>query len=75
MSLYADTRGHTSVAIGVCDRCKMKFPLDELEADRNSPGLRVCKIDNDQYDPYRLPARKSENITLRFPRPDEPLTS
>jgi hypothetical protein len=24
----------------------------------------------DQFDPYRLPARKTERITIRFPRPD-----
>jgi hypothetical protein len=30
-----------------------------------------CK---DQYDPYRLPARQTERITLRWPRPDTPLT-
>jgi hypothetical protein len=32
--------------------------------------MRVCKVDLDNFDPWRLPARKTENITLRFPRPD-----
>ena len=32
--------------------------------------MRVCKDDLDNYDPWRLPARQTENIALRFPRPD-----
>jgi hypothetical protein len=38
--------------------------------DPNFPGMRVCKDDLDQYDPWRLPARQTENIALRHPRPD-----
>jgi len=38
--------------------------------DPNFPGMRVCKDDVDQFDPWRLPAIKTENISLRFPRPD-----
>jgi len=34
----------------------------------------VCRDDRDDYDPYRLPARETEDITLRYPRPDIPLT-
>jgi len=32
--------------------------------------MRVCKEDLDNFDPWRLPARQTENIALRFPRPD-----
>jgi len=74
MSRYLDTRGLSSVAIGVCDRCKLKYSITELMADGNAPGLRVCVDCRDVLDPYRLPARKSENIVLRYPRPDEPLS-
>jgi hypothetical protein len=49
--------------------------LDELMPDPNSPGLRVCEIDRDQFDPYRLPARQPERITLNFPRPDVPINT
>jgi hypothetical protein len=38
--------------------------------DPNFPGMRVCKDDLDQFDPWRLPAIQTENIALRFPRPD-----
>ena len=37
-------------------------------------GLKVCTEDcADLLDPYRKPARRAENISLRYPRPDEPL--
>lgn len=71
MPIFLDTRGLTSVAIGVCDRCKMKRAYVDLGPDPNFPGLRVCNQGcADQFDPYRLPARKTERINLRFPRPD-----
>ena len=39
--------------------------------DPNFAGLRVCNEGcADQKDPYRLPARQTERINLRFPRPD-----
>ena len=73
MPLYIDTRGKSTLAVGVCDRCARKFALVDLMSDPNSPGLKVCKDDLDQYDPYRLPSRQSERITLDFVRPDVPL--
>lgn len=72
MPVFLDTRGLSSVAIAVCDRCKMKRTFVSLTADPNFPGLRVCDQGcKDEFDPYRLPARKTERINLRFPRPDE----
>lgn len=73
MPVFLDTRGRSTVAIAICGRCSRKFPYDELMPDPNYPGLRVCKDDLDEYDPYRLPARQTEDISLRFPRPDTPL--
>lgn len=70
MSLFLDTRGLAWAGIGICDRCSRKFPIGELTSDPNSPGLRVCKDDRDELDPYRLPARQTERITLPFVRPD-----
>jgi len=75
MPRYLNTLGRSTLAIGICDRCKMKFSLEDLQDDPNVPGLKVCAKDRDQFDPWRLPARQTENITLRFARPDEPLTS
>lgn len=71
MPRFLDTTGNASLAIFVCDRCKMKRPIDEQMSDPNFAGLRVCQQGcADEKDPYRLPARKTERINLRFPRPD-----
>jgi len=71
MPRFLDTRGYADIAIAVCDRCKMKYPHSVLRPDPNFPGLQVCDTGcADQFDPYRLPARKTERITIRFPRPD-----
>jgi len=74
MPIFLDTTGLTSIAIGVCDRCKMKRAFVQLGPDPNFPGLRVCDQGcRDQFAPYRLAARKTERINLRFPRPDVPI--
>lgn len=73
MSVFLDTTGRATLAIAICGRCSRKFPYDDLYSDPNYPGLRVCRDDLDDYDPYRLPARQPETISLRFPRPDTPL--
>ena len=70
MPIYLDTRGNSVLSVAICDRCSRKFPYVDLMPDPNFPGLRVCKDDVDQFDPWRLPAIKTENISLRFPRPD-----
>lgn len=74
MTLYLDTAGYASRAVAVCDRCHVKVPYSTLVADGNSPGLKVCPTCSDKLDPWRLPARRAEDITIRYPRPDEPLT-
>lgn len=73
MPLYLDTRGYSTLGIGICARCSRKMSLTELFSDPNAPGLRVCEKDLDQYDPWRLPARQPETITLAFVRPDTPI--
>jgi hypothetical protein len=73
MPLFLDTRGKSTLGIGVCARCGCKMSLDDLMADGNSPGLRVCAADRDTLDPWRLPPKKADRITLTHPRPDLPL--
>lgn len=73
MPIYLDTRGNSTLGIGICGRCSQKFPLGELMPDPNSPGLMVCRADLDDFDPYRLPPREPDDITLPFVRPDVPL--
>jgi len=71
MPIFLDTTGLSDIAIAVCDRCKMKRYHAVMRSDPNFPGLQVCDQGcADEFDPYRLPARKTERITIRFPRPD-----
>lgn len=70
MAKFLDTRGRTKIAIAICGRCSLKFPYDELEEDPNIPGLYVCRDDKDKFDPWRLPARQTEDVSLSHPRPD-----
>ncbi len=75
MPVFLNTEGLTTLAIAVCDRCKMKRALVQLQSDPNFPGLRVCDQGcQDELDPYRQAARQTERINLRFPRPDSTLT-
>ncbi len=73
MPIFLNTRGNPTLGIGICSRCSRKFPLHMLHPDMNFPGLRVCEADRDDFDPYRLPARQTENITLPFMRTDMPI--
>ena len=73
MAIWLDTTGRGTLGIGICDRCRRKMSIDDLYPDINSPGLRVCLEDRDELDPYRLPARQPEKITLPFYRPDVPI--
>lgn len=73
MAIFLDPTGRTTFGIGICGRCSRKMFLEQLHPDPNSPGLMVCEEDLDDLDPYRLPARQTENINLPFVRPDVPL--
>lgn len=70
MTRFLNTTGKSTLGVGICDRCRKKFPIDELRPDRDNPGLLVCQKDNDQVDRYKLPARKPESLTLRKIRLD-----
>ncbi len=72
MPNFLDTLGLSRLSIAICDRCKMKRPWVKLGSDPNSPGLRVCQDRDcrDELDPYRLPARGTEEITMPWTRPD-----
>lgn len=80
MPIFLDTRGHTTLGVGLCGRCSRKRSLDHLSPDVNIPGLLCCNDATgnesclDLYDPWRLPARAPDQIALRFVRPDVTLT-
>ena len=72
MPRFLNTTGNAVIAIFICDRCRMKRAMSEAMPDPNFAGLKVCQRGcADVKDPYRLPARKTERITLQYPRPDE----
>ena len=75
MPKWLDTRGKPSIAIGICARCSFKRAYSDLKSDPNFPGLFVCRTVADGcldvFDPWRLAARQTENITLiHGARPD-----
>lgn len=70
MPIFLDTRGRSTLGIGICARCSCKMSLEELMPDPNAPGLMCCREDLDDLDPYRLPARQPDNLVLQFCRPD-----
>jgi hypothetical protein len=73
MPIWLDTRGKTTLGIGQCDRCWKKRSLEDLVPDNNAPGMRVCKNRCcDVFDPYRLPPRQPDDLTLPFYRPVQP---
>ncbi len=72
MAKYLKTKGSSNLAIAICPRCQFKVKYEDLVEDPNTK-LRVCGDCQDLYDPYRLPARKDDQFTLRYPRPDEEL--
>lgn len=75
MPMYIARMVGGTFAVAICDRCGTKHPYAALRADGNSPGLRVCEKCWDEKDPYKLPARQTENISLRYPRPEKNLAT
>ena len=72
MSLYLPVSAKGSAAIAVCPRCARKMQYDALRKDPNN-GNFYCDECVDIYDPWRLPARQAEDISINHPRPDVPL--
>lgn len=51
----------------------MKVYYADLVKDPNN-GLMVCENCCDALDPWRLPAKRTEEISLQHPRPDTELS-
>lgn len=71
MPKFLRPRRGGQLTIAICDRCQRKIQLTMLSPDGNSPGLRVCGKCRDAKDPYRYPARQTEKISVRNPRPEQ----
>lgn len=74
MSIYLPIRTKGSAAISVCPRCQRKMHYDDLVQDPNNK-IWVCEECCDVLDPWRLPARATEDISLQHPRPDTDLAT
>ncbi len=74
MSLYLPVRTKGKASIAICNRCQMKIYYDDLKQDPNNKQW-YCTNCVDIYDPWRLPARRTEDISLNHPRPDVPLAA
>jgi hypothetical protein len=61
-----------TMAIAICARCSMKMYAGDRVKDPNN-GLWGHKECMDAYDPWKLPARQAEDITVENPRPDDTL--
>jgi len=72
MGLYLPVRTKGSAAIAVCPRCSTKVYYGDLKQDPNNLQF-YCADCVDIYDPWRLPPRQAEDISLHHPRPDVPL--
>ena len=73
MSLYLPPKSvGGTMGIMVCPRCQKKMYMGDAVKDPNN-GMYVCKNDQDLLDPWRMPARQTEDIKLARPRPDESL--
>lgn len=70
MSKFLDPTGESTYGLALCGRCARKFKLAELAPDPNTPGLMVCDVDRDDYDPYRLAPKAPDQLVLPFTRPD-----
>ena len=48
----------------ICDRCGFKKLASELKADGDNRGLMVCRPCWDSIDPWKLPARRPDDIAI-----------
>lgn len=74
MSIWGRTRGKSIIANAICDRCHLRMAAADLVEDPDKPGLFVHLKCADQLDPWKLPARQTEDVTIPHPRPDAKIT-
>lgn len=71
MSLWHPLNTGSNVAIAICPRCHFKRQYTELAKDPNDGNYYCIYGCIDIFDPWRLPPRKTENISLDHARPDQ----
>jgi hypothetical protein len=71
MSLYLTPKNvGGTMAVAICYRCQKKMYAGALKKDPNNQNF-YCGECVDLYDPWRLPARRAEDISVQHPRTDE----
>lgn len=74
MTKYLNTIGEEVLSIAACPRCKLKIKYVDLVQDPNNLQW-YCRDCVDEFDPYRLPVREGDKLSLQYPRPDEDLVN
>ena len=69
MSLFVPINSGPNVAIAECPRCHRHLQYVDLVQDPNNLNW-MCKLCRDDFDPWRLPPRRTEDISLAHARPD-----
>ena len=69
MGLFLPVNTTGTAAIAICNRCAKKVQYSALKKDPNNLQM-YCGDCVDIYDPWRLAARRAEDISLDHPRPD-----
>ena len=70
MPLWMPINTGDNVAIAICPRCRQKRQYLDLRQDPNDKNW-YCRFGCiDIFDPWRLPPRRTEDISLQHPRPD-----
>lgn len=70
MSAFLNTMGKSILSPAICDRCHIRGAAADMITDPDKPGLFVHKHCADQYDPWKLPPRQADKISIDHPRPD-----
>lgn len=70
MGKFLDTRGESVLSPYICDRCHLRGKFSEMRSDDDNPALWVHRECSDQLDPWKLPPRQSEDVSIPHPRPD-----
>lgn len=68
--IYGVYLGKSNISPAICDRCHFRGANADMIQDPDRMGLFVHKDCADQLDPWKLPPRQTERITLDRVRKD-----
>lgn len=74
MSIFEQTLGKSIISPAICDRCRIRGAAADMIHDPDKPGLFVHKDCADAIDPWKLPGRQTEDVSIPSPRPDVEIT-